>query len=181
MTAPRPEQRLHGVNRSRRHWRNLAALLLLPLLGGCLYGFAGGGLPPHVRTVAVLPFDNETSSPELPLELQAAMRQGLQSRLGLRDAPEDRANAVVRGKITRFELDAAAGFSANPNQSTSARRRLRVQVDVEIVDQVTGKVLWSRNGMQADGEYADRGEAQGRKQAIDRIVNDVIEGAQSQW
>lgn len=156
-------------------------LLLLPLLGGCLYGFAGGGLPPHVRTVAVLPFDNETSSPEIPLELQAAMRQGLQSRLGLRDAPEDRANAVVRGKITRFELDAAAGFSANPNQSTSARRRLRVQVDVEIVDQVTGKVLWSRTGMQADGEYADRGEAQGRKQAIDRIVNDVIEGAQSQW
>ena len=161
--------------------RLIGALFLLPLLGGCLYGFAGGGLPPHVRTVAVLPFENETSSPELPLEMQAAMRQGLQSRLGLRDAPEDRANAVVRGRITRFELDAAAGFSANPNQSTSARRRLRVQVDVEIVDQVTGKVLWTRKGMSADGEYADRGEAQGRKQAIDRIVNDVIEGAQSQW
>lgn len=161
--------------------RLIGALFLLPLLGGCLYGFAGGGLPPHVRTVAVLPFENETSSPELPLEMQAAMRQGLQSRLGLRDAPEDRANAVVRGRITRFELDAAAGFSANPNQSTSARRRLRVQVDVEIVDQVTGKVLWTRTGMQADGEYSDRGEAQGRKQAIDRIVNDVIEGAQSQW
>jgi hypothetical protein len=163
---------------SRRH--ALAALLALALVGGC-YGFAGGGLPPHVRTVAVLPFENETSSPELPLELQAAMRQGLQSRLGLRDAPEDRASAVVRGRITRFELDAAAGFSANPSQSTSARRRLRVQVDVEIVDQVTGKVLWTRTGMQADGEYSDRGEAQGRKQAIDRIVNDVIEGAQSQW
>ena len=161
--------------------RLIGALFLLPLLGGCLYGFAGGDLPPHVRTVAVLPFENETSSPELPLEMQAAMRQGLQSRLGLRDAPEDRANAVVRGRITRFELDAAAGFSANPNQSTSARRRLRVQVDVEIVDQVTGKVLWTRTGMQADGEYSDRGEAQGRKQAIDRIVNDVIEGAQSQW
>lgn len=161
--------------------RLIIALCLLPLAGGCLYGFAGGGLPPHVRTVAVLPFENETSSPELPLEMQAAMRQGLQSRLGLRDAPEDRAHAVVRGRITRFELDAAAGFSANPNQSTSARRRLRVQVDVEIVDQVTGKVLWTRTGMQADGEYSDRGEAQGRKQAIDRIVNDVIEGAQSQW
>ena len=158
----------------------LALLLLLPL-AGCLYGFAGGGLPPHVRTVAVLPMDNETSSPELPLELQDALRTGLQSRLGLRDAPEERANAVVRGKITRFDLDMAAGFSANPSQATSARRRLRVYVDIEIVDQVTGKVLWTRTGIQADGEYADRGEAQGRKQAIDRIVNDVIEGAQSQW
>lgn len=157
------------------------SLSMLPLLSGCLYGFAGGGLPPHVRTVAVLPLDNETSSPELPRELQDALRAGLQSRLGLRDAPEERANAVVRGKITRYDLDMAAGFSANPNQATSARRRLRVYVDIEIVDQVTGKVLWTRSGMQADGEYADRGEAQGRKQAIDRIVNDVIEGAQSQW
>lgn len=163
--------------------RGLAALslLLLPLFSGCLYGFAGGGLPPHVRTVAVLPIDNETSSPELPRELQDALRQGLQSRLGLRDAPEERATAIVRGKITRYDLDMAAGFSANPSQATSARRRLRVHVDIEIVDQVTGKVLWTRTGMQADGEYADRGEAQGRKQAIDRIVNDVIEGAQSQW
>ena len=163
--------------------RGLSALVLLALLplAGCLYGFAGGGLPPHVRTFAVLPMDNETSSPELPRELQDALRTGLQSRLGLRDAPEERANAVVRGKITRYDLDMAAGFSANPNQATSARRRLRVYVDIEIVDQVTGKVLWTRTGIQADGEYADRGEAQGRKQAIDRIVNDVIEGAQSQW
>ncbi len=161
--------------------RRAAAAIALLALGGCLYSFAGGGLPSHVRTVAVLPFDNETSSAELPVELQQALRQGLQSRLGLRDAPEDRANAVVRGRITRFEFDAPGGISASPNAATATRRRLRVQVDVEIVDQVTGKVLWSRSGMSADGEYSDRGEEQGRKQAIDRIVNDVIEGAQSQW
>ncbi len=161
--------------------RACVLLALLPLLSGCLYGFAGGGLPAHVRTAAVLPFENETTSPELPVELQESLRQGLQSRLGLRDAPEDRASALVRGRVTRYELDIAAGVSADPNQATSARRRLLVRVDIEIVDQVTGKVLWSRTGMQAEGEYADRGEAQGRKQAIDRIVNDVIEGAQSQW
>jgi len=168
------------IRSPRRRLRVLALSLLLPF-SGCLYGFAGGGLPPHVRTVAVLPIENETSTPELPRELQDALRQGMLSRLGLRDAPEERANAIVRGKITRYDFDAAAGFSAEPNQATSARRRLSVYVDIEIVDQVTGKVLWSRTGMRADGEYADRGEAQGRKQAIDRIVNDVIEGAQSQW
>lgn len=157
------------------------ALLAWGITLGACYGFAGGGLPQHVRTVAVLPFENETATPELPLELQEALRLGLQNRLGLRDAPEERANAVVRGKVTRYEIDIPVGFSANAGQATSARRRLRVSVDVEIYDQVANKVLWSRNGMQAEGEYADRGEASGRKQAIERLVADVIEGAQSQW
>ncbi len=168
----------------RRRSRVLLQLSLVAVAlgaGACLYGFAGGGLPAHVRTFAVLPFDNETSTPELPRELQEALRNAMQSRLGLRDATEERANALVRGKVTRLEPDIPVAFSANPNQATSARRRLRVHVDIEIVDQVTGKTLWSRTGMSADGEYSEGGEAQGRKQAIDRIVNDVIEGAQSQW
>lgn len=160
----------------------LTAALMLPAgLSGCIYGFAGGGLPPHVKTAAVLTLDNETASPELPRELQTALRNGLESRLGLRAAPEDRAGALVRGKITRYETDMAVSFSADPNQATTARRRLSVQVDIEIVDQVTGNVLWARSGIRAEGEYAENGEAEGRKQAIDRIVNDVIEGAQSQW
>ncbi|MFM2141237.1 MAG: hypothetical protein RLZZ25_1502 [Gemmatimonadota bacterium] len=161
--------------------RSLLVALLSVTVTGCLYGFAGGGLPTHIRTVAVMPFDNETATPEVPRELQEALRRGMQDRLGLRDAPEDRASAVVRGTVTRYELDIPVGFSANPNQATSARRRLRVLVDIEIVDQVTGKVLWQKTGVSAEGEYADRGEAEGRKQAIDRIVTEIIEGAQSQW
>ncbi len=155
-------------------------LALLVAVSGC-YSFAGGGLPPHIRTVAVLPFENETTSPELPRELQDGLREGMQSRLGLRDATEERASAVVRGRITMYSFDEPVAFSADPTQATSARRRCRVQVNIEIVDQVSGRVLWSKNGMTAEGEYAERNEIAGRKQAIDRIVNDVIEGAQSQW
>jgi len=33
----------------------------------------------------------------------------------------------------------------------------------------------------AEGQYEERGEPAGRKVAIDRIVNSLIEGAQSQW
>jgi hypothetical protein len=58
---------------------------------------------------------------------------------------------------------------------------LQLVVDIEMVDQVTGKTLWQRKGLLAEGQYEERGEPLGRKQAIDRIVTDVIEGAQSQW
>jgi hypothetical protein len=161
--------------------RAALALIAFAVLASACYGFVGGGLPPHVKTVAVMPLENETATPDLPAELQEALRNGLRNRLGLREASEERASALVRGKITRYEPDIPVAFSANPAQATTARRRLRVQVDIEIVDQVTGKTLWSRTGIQAEGEYSERGEAQGRRQAIERIVNDVIEGAQSQW
>jgi hypothetical protein len=145
------------------------------------YHFAGGGLPPHVRTVAVLPFDNETPVPELQRELLEALRRQIQNRLNLREAAEAKADAVVRGTIVKYEIDVPIGFSSDPRQATSARRQLQLVVDVSIVDQSTGKPLWERKGLTAKGEYAESDEAGGRRQAIERVVSDVIEGAQSQW
>jgi len=131
--------------------------------------------------VAVIPFENETASPELTGELHQELRKAMSDRLGLRDATELRANALVRGKITAYEADVPVSFSADPTRATSARRRLQLRVDVEIVDQTTGRVLFQRSGVSAEGEYSEREEAAGRKQAIQRIVNDIVEGAQSQW
>jgi outer membrane lipopolysaccharide assembly protein LptE/RlpB len=151
-------------------------------LSGCLYSLSGGGgLPKHVRTVAVIPFENETANPELTGELHQELRKALSDRLGLRDATEQKATAVVSGKITSFEADVPVSFSADPTRATSARRRLQMRVDVTIVDNTTGRVLFQRSGVSAEGEYAEREEAAGRKQAIQRIVNEIIEGAQSQW
>jgi len=162
--------------------RSGAYSLLLLLLTACIpYGFTGGGLPSHVRTVAILPFENQTATPELPRELTDALRTRLHDRLGLRDASESKANAIVRGTIQRYEIDIPIGYSANNRQSTTARRMLQLVVDIEMIDQVTGKTLWQRKGLLAEGQYEERGEATGRKDAIDKLVNDLIEGAQSQW
>jgi hypothetical protein len=73
------------------------------------------------------------------------------------------------------------GYSADPRQAVSARRKLQITVDVEILDQTTGKVLWQRKALRAEGEYQERAEPDGRQQAIEKIVNDIVEGAQSQW
>jgi hypothetical protein len=99
----------------------------------------------------------------------------------LRSATEERAHAVVRGKIIRYDLDIPAAVSADRRQVTSALRRLAIGLDIEVVRQSDGKVLWKRAGLTAEGEYPERGEADGRKAAMDRIVSDVIEGMQSQW
>ncbi|PYO77638.1 MAG: hypothetical protein DMD63_10275 [Gemmatimonadetes bacterium] len=157
------------------------SLVLIALTACIPYGFTGGGLPSHIRTVAIVPFENQTATPELPRELSDALRTRLHDRLGLRDASEAKANAIVRGTVQRYEIDIPIGYSAGNRQATTAKRLLQLVVDIEMIDQVTGKTLWQRKGLLAEGQYEERGEAEGRKQAIDRIVNDVIEGAQSQW
>ncbi len=162
-------------------WRSGLASLLLVLSSCMPYGFVGGGLPRHVRTVAVLPFDNQTSAPELQRELQEAMRRELRNRLGVRDASESRADAVVRGTIVRYDVDVPIGYTADPNRPVATRRKLQVVVDVEIVDQTDGKTLWQRKGLTADGDYEERREVVGRQQALNKLINDVVEGAQSQW
>ena len=163
----------------------IRVLPLLLLAAACVtrYGFAGGGLPRHIRTMAILPFDNETPTAELQRELLEAMRRDFQPRLGVRDAPRDRADALVRGIIRTYDVDVPVGYTANQPQAqaTASRRKLQLTLDVEIVDQTTGKTIFERKGLRAEGEYAERDEAGGRRDAIKRIVNDMVEGAQSQW
>jgi hypothetical protein len=156
--------------------------LLLVIQTACIpYGFTGGGLPSHIRTVAIVPFENQTATSDLPRQLSDAMRASLHDRLGLRDAAESKANAIVRGTIQRYETDIPIGFSATNKQATTARRMVQLVVDIEMLDQVTGKTLWQRKGLLAEGDYEETGEPAGRQKAIDQIVRDLIDGAQSQW
>jgi hypothetical protein len=155
--------------------------LALLSLGGCLYSFAGGGLPPNVRTMAISTFDNQTPSPDIPKEMYDQMNRELRRRLGVRDAPADRADAVVRGAIVSYDADVPVSFSSNPNQAISAHRRLQMTIDVEIVDQSNGRTLFSNKALREEAEYQERAEAEGRKAAIQKLVEKIVEGVQSNW
>jgi hypothetical protein len=159
----------------------LASLSALSL-GGCLYGFAGGGLPSSIKTVAILPFDNQTPEPTLTQEISRAVREAVESRLGLRQSAESQADAVVRGSITRYEPDLPVAYTGgDSSQVTVTRRQVQITVSVEILDQKQGKPLWQRNGLVVRGDYDSGQEAEGRRKALDDLVVNIVEGAQSQW
>jgi len=161
----------------------VALVSALPLvLAGCLYGFAGGGLPGHIRTVAILPFDNQTPEPALTQEVNDAVLEAMERRLGLRLAAEEAADAIVRGTITRYDPDLLLAQQAGPEgQVRVTRRRVRVTVSVEIYDQREGRTLWQRSGLSVDGEYQPPNEQEGRRLAFEKLVADIVDGAQSQW
>lgn len=153
------------------------------LLGGCLYGFAGGGLPPNIKTVAILPFENLTPEPTLTRDIQEAVRDAMEGRLGLRQAGEGTADAVVRGTITRYEPDLPVAYQGTDNATDVqvTQRLVQITVAVEIVDQRSGRKLWERSSLTLDGNYDPGRELEGRQRAYERLVTNIVEGAQSQW
>ena len=158
--------------------------LSLPLLAGCWYGFAGGGLPSDIKTVAVLPFDNLTTEPTLTQEVNTAVQTAMEGRLGLRAAGEPTADAVVRGSITRYEPDlpvAYTGSDTGTQNVTVTQRALQMTVNIEIYDQRAAKPIWQRNGLIVEANYPPGQEQVGRQRALEKLVTDIVDGAQSQW
>ena len=170
--------------RTRGGARRALAVALFPALAaaGCIYGFAGGGLPSNIRTVAILPFDNQTAEPLLTQEVADALQEAMQGRLGLRLASEATADAVVRGAILRYEPDIALSFQQGVRGNVDVTaRRVQLTLRVEIMDQHEGRALWERQSLVVDGEYQPPRETDGRQKALAKLVTDIVDGAQSQW
>jgi hypothetical protein len=157
--------------------------LLLAALTGCLYGFAGGGLPPTIKTVALLPFENQTAEPTLTQEVGDNVRDALEGRLGLRQASASQADALVRGTILRYEPDLPVQYTGDQDNNTVdvTRRMVQITVSVEILDQKQNKPIWQRSGLVVEGDYDTGQERQGRERALEKLVTNIVEGAQSQW
>ena len=169
--------------RRRSLLRSGHRLLLSPLLlAGCWYGFAGGGLPAGIKTAAVLPFDNLTTEPTLTQQVNTAVRAAMLDRLGLRSAGEETADALVRGSITRYEPDLPVAYTGSGQNNVSVTQRaLQITLNIEIIDQKAGKPLWQRNGLIVESNYAPGQETDGRAKALDKLITDIVDGAQSQW
>jgi hypothetical protein len=110
-----------------------------------------------------------------------AVREALEERLGLRVAAEASADALVRGRVVRYEPDLPIAILPGQGQVTVTRRKVQLIVDVEILNQREGTTVWKRQGLAVDGEYEPPQEVQGRRLALQKLVNDIVDGAQSQW
>lgn len=147
-----------------------------------MYKFTGGGFPPEIKTVAILPFDNLTPEPTLTQEVSDSVRAAVQGRLGLRQAGEATADAIVRGNIGRYDPDVPVAFTGTNSQVTVTKRLVQVTVSVEIVSR-DGKTLWQHSGMTVEGDYEPgrETEADARGRALSKLVTNIVDGAQSQW
>ena len=165
--------------------RFVASLAAAALTPGCMYSFKAGSFPPdHIKTIAVAPFENETARFELSGELYDQLFRNLPRALGIRTAGEDVADAVVRGTIVRYDVVAPNYRAGAEGQAAQVlQRQVTITVRVEIVDLVENVVLWEDRAVQAQGQFLEASESEevGRAEAIELLVQKIVDGAQSNW
>lgn len=163
--------------------RAIRSSLLALLVAGCSFGFAsGGGLPADIKTVAVLPFENETSDATLGQQVNLSVREAFERRLGLRSSTEGKADAVVRGRITRYDPDVPTSFAGGTQGRVQVtRRQLSVTIEIEMVSRKDGRILFQERALSATGDYEPGRETDGRKKALEVLVTKIVDTAQSQW
>jgi len=159
-------------------------MLLTALAAGCNYSFRAGSFPPpHIRTIAIEPFGNETNRFEVSAELYDQLLRNLPGALGIRTAGADVADAIVRGAVTRYDVQAPNYTSAGGGQAAQVlQRQVSIGARVEIVDLVENVILWESSSVIGQGQFAEGApEDSGRRQAIEILVQRIVDGAQSNW
>lgn len=167
-----------------RHLVPAALALIVVSLAACNYSFSAGSFPPpHIETIAIEPFENETNRFELSGELFEQLNLRLPAALGIRPAGVDVANAVVRGSINRYDVRVPNYQAGQPGQAAAVtQRQVNIGVSVEIVDLVENVILWESSNVTALGEYPEGAlEETGRLRAIELLVQEIVDGAQSNW
>jgi len=153
----------------------------LALLAACNYGLRGGGFPEHIDSIHIEAFENETVEFELGQQIFNAMADEVPSALGVRVASRANADAVLSGSIVSYD-DVAQNFSTTGNDIDVLQHQIRIAVNVRLLDVRENVILWEGR-VDGTGQYSPDSEPEdeGRRIAIEQIVNDVIDGAQSQW
>ena len=154
-------------------------------MAGCNYSFtSGAGFPDHIRTIAVVPFENETNRFELTQEVHEALLRQIPRSLGLTQAGEQNADAVLTGTILRYELTAPLYRRGQEAETVQVlQREVILVVQVEVLDREAYTILWDQQQLRVVGQYLDASETEdvGRNEAIELLVQEIVDGAQSNW
>jgi hypothetical protein len=151
------------------------------MLGGC-YSFTGASVPPHLKTIAIPIFDDQSGSgePSLREKITAKLVNLFNQDNNLQVADKTHADSVIEGVITAMP-DAPAVVTAGENVT---KRRITVTVSVKYQDLKLKKKIWERQfsnyaDYTAGSDIAVRTAA--IESAIDKIAEDIVLETVSGW
>ncbi len=133
--------------------RKFLIIISLILLGlSCGYGLRGTGssLPPHVRTINVPMFENNTTRFQLDLKLTESVRDELTARGKVEITPDRTgADAILIGEIIAFTVN-PIGFGQD---ATASSYNIVVVAKIVLRDLVNNRILFSNPNYSYQQDY----------------------------
>lgn len=163
----------------------LLATAALVATGCGSYSFTGTTLPPHVETIAIPVFEDQSRSgiPNLSDSITELMidRFVNQTRLRLA-ANEIDAHTVLAGAVIRYRNQPAA-VSAGEQATVN---RVNITVRASYLDRTNGAAMVPERTFTAFGEYDPvedgvEGENDAAVEALTQIADDLFTAATSNW
>ncbi len=126
--------------------------LLALVSANCGYRLRGTGsfLPPHIKTMSIPVFKNQSTRYELEVKLTQAVIEEMVARSKVRLASDaERADAVLEGEIVSYSASPIA-FTAGGRPD---RYNIRMTARIVLVDRVHSKTLFENPGFSYIQEY----------------------------
>ena len=144
------------------------------------YSLSGSSVPPHIKTVAIPLFEDQTSEFQIKEKLTDAVIEEITRDNTLKIATEAQADAIVYGKIVSIS-DQASTYDENEQVETY---RVYISINVEVKDIKQAKTMW-KEPIRQWGEYSidpttDARQA-GIEVAIKKIAEDILNKTVSGW
>ena len=132
-------------------------------------------------TVVTRPYTEDAAVEKPAIELF----EKLPRALGVRPGGRDVADAVVRGKVMRYDnvvQNYRPADQTNPNVEV-LQHEVTVTIQIEMIDTKRKVVIWESQGLTGKGQYipGQQSDVVGRNLAIENLVQQIVDGAQSQW
>ena len=162
-------------------WAILATAFFL---AGCGYSLRADGEPVGIEleSLAIPMFSSTSSEIGFEADFTKVIRQEFISHGRVPLVPEEQAQAVLIGKIQDVRADplnyrsqdyTIGGYTSTYEVTRS--RKLRVRVEIQLVDRRSGKVVWREAGMEDQANYTVSGDPlemrYSERQALEKIAS----------
>ena len=155
------------------------------VISGCGYSTSTALLPSHLKTIAIPVFGNSTTETTIEQQITEAVIARFVADNHLRVVDERSADSILRGRVAAYR-NSVFGFS---NTTEAQEYRVTIVVDVTLKDTVKNREMWSEPAMAKTANYyvvnvpgqTARTELDGRKEAIDKIAEEIVNRTVESW
>ncbi len=154
-------------------------VIIFLLIAGCgYYSFSGSSLPPHLKTVAIPVFDDNTAEFGVRESITEQLIEEFTKDNSLKISDSRNSDSIIEGTITNIRDQAGAYGTDESVQDI----KVYVTVDVKFRDLKKRKIIWEERLTQW-GTYipSQENREDGITAAIDKLVDDIFNKSIAGW